>query len=313
MKYAHLTFVLLATALAAGAASAAVTITPTAEDRHIFVQAFAADGGGSVTNSDRKDATPGAPFSMSTSRTANRPLSTASAFASQSSSIMTTSIGGTGSATASTDAFDEFAFSNGRGESICDVTFTIGCDADYHLTGTSTAQAFHDCSSAVTLYSGTTTVIHHFDAGATGPGGPFDVSGSLVAGTYRIRAECIALAGAYGQTDNGFSDFDFTFTISEQSAVGEDPASAPGVILFQNRPNPFRALTIIPVSLSRPARVSLRVFDASGRAVATLVDGDLAAGVHEVAWQASGVGRGVYFYRLEADGAEVTRRLVVRD
>jgi len=44
----------------------------------------------------------------------------------------------------------------------------------------------------------------------------------------------------------------------------------------------------------------LRVYDAAGRLVATLVDGWREAGAHEVTFDATGLAAGIYFARLEA-------------
>jgi hypothetical protein len=86
--------------------------------------------------------------------------------------------------------------------------------------------------------------------------------------------------------------------------------------LYQNRPNPGRPGTFIAFDLPVAADVSLRVFDAAGRAVVTLVDEPTAAGHHSIEWlgtRAFGepVGTGVYFYRLEAGPFEETRQLIL--
>jgi flagellar hook assembly protein FlgD len=64
------------------------------------------------------------------------------------------------------------------------------------------------------------------------------------------------------------------------------------------------------------APVQLSVYDVMGRKVATLVDGPVAAGEHEVRWDghSSGghaVASGVYLLRLEAGDQVATRRLTV--
>ena len=81
--------------------------------------------------------------------------------------------------------------------------------------------------------------------------------------------------------------------------------------LYQNNPNPFRSVTRIkfkipPVgaNLKLPVDkdftpVQLKVFDVSGREVATLVDQDLAPGDHEILFNAADLPGGIYFYRLQ--------------
>jgi hypothetical protein len=86
--------------------------------------------------------------------------------------------------------------------------------------------------------------------------------------------------------------------------------------LAPSRPNPFRVSSRISFTLPRPGRAILQVFDASGRAVRTLVDGVFAAGPHEAVWdgrnqRGEAVAVGVYFYRLETMGESRTHKLVL--
>ncbi|MBD3335675.1 MAG: hypothetical protein GF355_09180 [Candidatus Eisenbacteria bacterium] len=56
--------------------------------------------------------------------------------------------------------------------------------------------------------------------------------------------------------------------------------------LLANRPNPFHSPTEIRFELTAPDRVTLSVFDAAGRRVATLLeDAAFPAGVHRVPWR----------------------------
>jgi len=79
----------------------------------------------------------------------------------------------------------------------------------------------------------------------------------------------------------------------------------------QNHPNPFNPVTTIKFSLPEPGRVELVVFDLQGRRVATLADGELGAGDHQITWDASDQASGVYFYRLIAGDVQETRRMIL--
>ena len=70
--------------------------------------------------------------------------------------------------------------------------------------------------------------------------------------------------------------------------------------MAQNYPNPFNATTNISFNLAEAGNVSLNVYDITGRLVVTLVDGQMDAGQHVVAWDASNVSSGVCFYKLTA-------------
>jgi hypothetical protein len=85
----------------------------------------------------------------------------------------------------------------------------------------------------------------------------------------------------------------------------------PPLRLAQNAPNPFQRRTTIAYDLSRASRVRLTVYDLTGRRIGLLVEGREDAGEHVVPFDALGLENGLYYYRLEAEGAAVTRCLVV--
>jgi hypothetical protein len=82
-------------------------------------------------------------------------------------------------------------------------------------------------------------------------------------------------------------------------------------VLHQNYPNPFNPGTIIKYELPRSSLVSLTVYDILGRKVSVLVDERRDAGVHEVRWDGSHHGSGVYFYRLQAGDFTRTKRFLL--
>ncbi|MBZ0269035.1 FG-GAP-like repeat-containing protein, partial [bacterium] len=101
------------------------------------------------------------------------------------------------------------------------------------------------------------------------------------------------------------------------SGTGVPAIGAPGPAfsLGTGMPNPFRGVTSIPFSLPRDGTVRLQVYDAAGRLVRTLRNGDLPAGRHVVTWDGrDGGGRatasGVYFYRLSGNAGSLTRKAV---
>ena len=76
--------------------------------------------------------------------------------------------------------------------------------------------------------------------------------------------------------------------------------------LTQNFPNPFNPSTIIRYQLPTDNYVSLKVYDVLGSEVAVLVDEKQSAGTQEVTWNASVLGSGLYFYRIQASGEHGT-------
>ena len=85
--------------------------------------------------------------------------------------------------------------------------------------------------------------------------------------------------------------------------------SAPA--LRTNHPNPFTTATTLEYELAMAATVSLTVYDAIGRRVAVLADGDRSAGLHRVEWTANGLAPGVYLGVLRAGGHVATQRMIL--
>ncbi|HPF69054.1 MAG TPA: FlgD immunoglobulin-like domain containing protein [Candidatus Krumholzibacteria bacterium] len=78
-----------------------------------------------------------------------------------------------------------------------------------------------------------------------------------------------------------------------------------GLALAQNRPNPFNPSTSVDFTLDRSTAVNLRVYDAAGRLVRTLVSEVRPAGRHTATWDGRDdagrrVASGAYVCRLEA-------------
>ncbi len=76
-------------------------------------------------------------------------------------------------------------------------------------------------------------------------------------------------------------------------------------------PNPFNPTAKISFALPEAGHVMLTVFDITGREVATLVDGMLPLGRHEVVFDGEGLSSGVYFYKMTAKGFSDTRKMVL--
>lgn len=88
--------------------------------------------------------------------------------------------------------------------------------------------------------------------------------------------------------------------------------SVPGrYSLEQNYPNPFNPSTRIEFSLPVDEVVSIKVFDATGREVTTLINGFKNKGNYSIDFNASNLSNGVYFYKLEAEGYSNTKKMVL--
>lgn len=81
--------------------------------------------------------------------------------------------------------------------------------------------------------------------------------------------------------------------------------------LEQNYPNPFNPVTTIKFSLPTSSDVSLKVYDALGNEVMSLVNGFQNAGTHSVEMNGFNLSSGVYFYKLQAGSFVATKKLTL--
>lgn len=84
-----------------------------------------------------------------------------------------------------------------------------------------------------------------------------------------------------------------------------------GFALLQNYPNPFNAGTVITYDLPARSRVRLAVYDLLGREVAVLKDGEEDAQRYTVAFDASRMSSGVYFFKLTTPTFIETKKMVL--
>lgn len=138
----------------------------------------------------------------------------------------------------------------------------------------------------------------------------FDLSGANPDFTY----DNIVLIFDLGTPGNGSADFTWFYDniayVSPTSTGPEDEVPA-RIALHQNYPNPFNPATTIRYELPEAAVVRLNVYDLTGRLVATLVDGQQAAGSHNIRFDAAHLSSGIYLYRLQSGGQTLSRTLTL--
>ena len=101
----------------------------------------------------------------------------------------------------------------------------------------------------------------------------------------------------HGQDLPDFSQMLNDETPGSESMIDE---TTEGYVLESNYPNPFNPSTTISFSIPQAGHVSLVVYDALGREVATLVDAELGAGGHSVVFDGKNLSSGTYIYRIRA-------------
>jgi len=84
-----------------------------------------------------------------------------------------------------------------------------------------------------------------------------------------------------------------------------------GIVLLQNYPNPFNPKTNIGFRIVNRGFVSLKIYDILGTEVATLVNRELAAGSHEIIFDAEQLSGGVYFYTLSVSDFISSKKMIL--
>ena len=85
---------------------------------------------------------------------------------------------------------------------------------------------------------------------------------------------------------------------------------------FSAYPNPFSSATTISFSLAQSQKVSLKIFDMTGRLVKIVANEEMQTGVHEIKWNVSNatgksVPSGIYLLRMESGNYSETKKLVI--
>lgn len=94
------------------------------------------------------------------------------------------------------------------------------------------------------------------------------------------------------------------------SAVGREELTSKTYALEQNYPNPFNPSTEIKFSVAMDGNVSLKVYDVVGNEIATLANGYMQKGTYTTNFDARNLATGTYFYRLNANGVSISKKMM---
>jgi hypothetical protein len=120
--------------------------------------------------------------------------------------------------------------------------------------------------------------------------------------------QCLIIVDSKSPANNDKSDA--SFTIDKQVGI-EEEALPTKFALYQNYPNPFNPATKIMFGLPQSEFVDLRLFDATGKEVKTIVNRAMSVGYHTINVDLSELTSGVYFYRLKAGSFESAKKLML--
>jgi hypothetical protein len=151
----------------------------------------------------------------------------------------------------------------------------------------------------VFFWSDATSRSVQVDAAVLGTDVTIGGSGDVVLFTFQVLDETYSVDFASAQL-RGAANEDLTAELEGLSSDGVPVAFK----LVQNAPNPFNPVTKVAYHVPSASRVTIRVFDVTGRLVTTLVDGVVEPGRHTAVWNGTNdagesVGSGVYFCTME--------------
>ncbi|MBU1682895.1 T9SS type A sorting domain-containing protein [Patescibacteria group bacterium] len=119
------------------------------------------------------------------------------------------------------------------------------------------------------------------------------------------------------------------FTVSDDSSAGDSDTIIVRVIkvvgingdldgllpkefcLYQNYPNPFNPTTTIKYELPKTSHVILSIYNLNGQIIEGLVNKMQEPGFYSINWDARNISTGVYFYRIQADGFQQVKKMLL--
>ncbi|MBZ0264745.1 S8 family peptidase [bacterium] len=116
-------------------------------------------------------------------------------------------------------------------------------------------------------------------------------------GSFEIRAGDTTMLRL--NVESGNEVFDQSVAIPEEYVV------------LTSYPNPFNSETTISYSLPSDSRVSLKIYDISGREVANLVNSGKSAGTNSIMWQAQDFPSGLYFVVIQTRHGQAINKIML--
>jgi hypothetical protein len=131
-----------------------------------------------------------------------------------------------------------------------------------------------------------------------------DLFGGVILNTNISGIDTLSIPDALNQLK-------FFINYNNATLVEEEQFQDINFKLSQNYPNPFNPSTNIQFTLNNRQFVRLTIFDSIGREIATLINDEISAGVHNVYFNADGLTNGVYYYRLIAGNLSQTKKMIL--
>jgi hypothetical protein len=115
----------------------------------------------------------------------------------------------------------------------------------------------------------------------------------------------------FKDTDGTIPEIGSYFFEQKPTSVIDLEYSNTPALLLQNYPNPFYSTTSIRYHLNSNSHVQIIIYDISGRILKTLVNQSQTEGEYSVSFDASGLERGIYIFKLRADSFEQSHKMLL--
>lgn len=145
--------------------------------------------------------------------------------------------------------------------------------------------------------------------------GPSEFSGTITRQDHGLGSDEFRLAWVFDGTTNNMTSWDIDdIRLSDEVLETNLENGTEIPVSFgmdQNYPNPFNPSTNIHYQVPESAHVTLKIYDVSGRLVATVVNEQRPAGRYTVRFDGSALASGLYLYRMQAGEFIQTRKLML--
>jgi ligand-binding sensor domain-containing protein len=112
-------------------------------------------------------------------------------------------------------------------------------------------------------------------------------------------------------TSDGLALFNEDGVVDINDNLNNNVAFPNKITLSQNYPNPFNPSTTIKYDLPKSSDVKIEVYNIAGQKIQTLLNKKIAAGSHEIEFNAENRSSGVYFYRIEAGEFQDVKKMIL--
>jgi hypothetical protein len=122
---------------------------------------------------------------------------------------------------------------------------------------------------------------------------------------WRVRAKNFS---GYGDWSNVWS---FTTDYDSTTALPDGVLLSDKFFLGQSYPNPFNSFVTINFTIPSTVDIKLKIYDATGKEIAKLINRKMVAGSYSIQWDGNGFASGQYFYRIQAENFIQTKRMIL--